>query len=60
MRIFNRWGQEIFYTDDIHRGWPGADDNGYNLPIGIYAYRVDLETPAKMKYTYIGHVNLLR
>lgn len=60
MRIFNRWGQEIFFTNDIHRGWAGTDENDYNCPIGVYAYRVDLETPSQMKYRYIGHVNLLR
>lgn len=60
MRIFNRWGDEIFYTNDVHRGWPGTDDGNNNCPIGIYAYRVDLETPAFLKYRFIGHVNLLR
>ena len=59
MRIFDRWGEEIFYTDDIHRGWPGTYHDT-NCPIGVYAYRVDLETPAQLKYTYIGNVNLLR
>ncbi len=59
MRIFNRWGQEIFYTNDIHRGWAGTF-NDSNCPIGVYAYRVDLETPAQTKYRYIGQVNLLR
>ncbi len=60
MRIFNRWGQEIFYTNDIHRGWDGTDGKNGNCPIGVYAYKVDLETPASLKYRYIGHVNLLR
>lgn len=60
MRIFNRWGEEIFYTNDIHRGWPGTDSNDRNCPIGVYAYKVDIETPAEIKHTYIGHVNLLR
>ncbi len=60
MIIFDRWGVEIFHTDDINRGWDGEDRNGRRCPIGVYAYRVDLETPAQLKYRYIGHVNLLR
>jgi gliding motility-associated-like protein len=60
MRIFNRWGQEIFYTNDINRGWAGTDNYDNNCPIGVYAYKVELETPAQFKYKYIGHVNLLR
>jgi gliding motility-associated-like protein len=60
MIIFDRWGVEIFTTDDIKRGWDGDDGSGRRCPIGVYAYRVDLETPAQIKYRYIGHVNLLR
>ncbi len=60
MRIFDRWGREIFFTNDIHRGWPGTDNNDRGLPIGVYAYKVDIETPAEIKHTFIGHVNLLR
>jgi len=60
MTIFDRWGVEIFNTDDVDRGWDGTDGNVRRCPIGVYAYRVDLETPAAIKYRYIGHVNLLR
>lgn len=60
MRIFNRWGQEIYFTNDLDRGWPGTDNKNANLPIGVYAYRVDLETPSSKKYQFLGHVNLLR
>ena len=60
MRIFNRWGQEIFYTNDINRGWPGTDEKDVNCPIGVYTYRADLETPSGRQNQFIGHVNLLR
>lgn len=59
MRIFDRWGAEIFFTNDLNRGWPGTAGNS-NCQIGVYVYRVDLETPAELKHQFIGHVNLLR
>jgi len=59
MRIFNRWGQEIFYTNDIHRGWPGTYKDSL-CPIGVYSYKVDIITPSGFEHNYIGHVNLLR
>lgn len=60
MRIFSRWGEEIFYTDDINRGWPGTTNDDQRCQIGVYAYRVKLTTPPGKVYNYIGHVNLIR
>lgn len=60
MRIFDRWGVEIYFTTDIDRGWPGTDKANNKQPIGVYAYRIELTTPADIKHRYIGHVNLLR
>lgn len=36
-RIFNRWGQMIFETDDPYEGWDGTI-NGDNAPMGTYIY----------------------
>ncbi len=36
-RIFNRWGQMIFETDDPLEGWDGTKD-GSPAPIGTYVY----------------------
>jgi gliding motility-associated-like protein len=40
--VFNRWGQQIFETNDIHNCWDGTFD-GKEAPPGIYAYKVYLE-----------------
>jgi gliding motility-associated-like protein len=41
-RIYNRWGQEVFYTDDIHKGWDGYL-NGKLQNIDNYSYFVEAE-----------------
>ncbi len=37
MRIFNRWGQEMFYTNDFAKGWDGTY-NGSLMPEGTYVF----------------------
>jgi gliding motility-associated-like protein len=37
MYIFDRWGQLIFTTDDVAKGWDGKF-GGRDCPEGMYAY----------------------
>ena len=39
MYIFNRWGQMVFETNDITRGWNGTYQ-GSPSPAGTYIYRI--------------------
>jgi gliding motility-associated-like protein len=59
--IFDRWGREIFVTEDPMVKWDGTD-NGIPYPMGVYAYQVEFEynIPHSLPETRIGHVNLLR
>lgn len=59
MRIFDRWGEEIFYTNDYYRGWDGTYKDE-RCQLGVYAYKIELVTPPGKQYTYVGHVNLIR
>lgn len=39
MRIFNRWGDQVFQTEDPEIGWNGKRNNeGPDLPEGVYFY----------------------
>ena len=42
MRIFDRWGKEIFFTKDINQGWDGTF-KGEIVPAGIYTYIIKFE-----------------
>ncbi|MFT3846300.1 MAG: PorP/SprF family type IX secretion system membrane protein [Lacibacter sp.] len=37
MRIFNQWGQQIFFTNSRTHGWDGRQ-NGKPQPVGVYVY----------------------
>jgi gliding motility-associated-like protein len=41
-RIYNRWGNEVFYTDDINHGWDGYYQ-GKLQSIDSYAYVIKAE-----------------
>lgn len=60
-RIFNRWGQEVFYTTDIKKGWDGTY-NGVPQEMGIYYYQVIVAEPDNMveNKAYKGSVTLIR
>jgi gliding motility-associated-like protein len=37
IRIFNRWGNQLFYSTDVSKGWD-AKYNGKLVPMGVYYY----------------------
>lgn len=37
--VFNRWGFEVFRSEDIEVRWDGTSDTGTALPGGLYGYR---------------------
>jgi gliding motility-associated-like protein len=42
-RVFNRWGQLLFETDQIKTGWDGTY-NGVPQNMETYIYQVSVET----------------
>ncbi len=60
MRIFDRWGTELFYTDKYGRGWPGTFKNGSKAPIGVYVYMIKVKAPTGRVREFVGHFSLIR
>ncbi|MFL5764610.1 MAG: PKD domain-containing protein [Bacteroidia bacterium] len=61
MRIFNRWGEQIFRTTDLNVGWNGAKNNtGEVCELGVYVYKVSLKDWEGRKHSYIGHVTIVK
>lgn len=58
-RVFNRWGQEVFSTTDITKGWDGTW-KGVKQPIGDYQYLIRVAYPDGNVGSYKGDVNLIR
>lgn len=46
MRIFDRWGRELYYSDRLEKGWDGTY-NGEPLPDGHYTYTVIYTTSSQ-------------
>jgi gliding motility-associated-like protein len=60
MWIYNRWGEQIFYTDSDADGWGSAGRYSLeDLPSGVYAYKIVTRRPTLEKNEYIGKVVVL-
>jgi gliding motility-associated-like protein len=60
--VYNRWGQQIWLTNDINQGWDGKI-NGVDAPGDVYVWLVnyDIEKSGKaVTIAYKGNVILLR
>jgi gliding motility-associated-like protein len=40
LRIFNRWGQELFNSSDKTSNWKGRTKNNIEVPDGVYFYEL--------------------
>jgi gliding motility-associated-like protein len=40
LRILNRRGQTVFYSEDATAGWDGMYE-GTEAPVGVYVYRIN-------------------
>ena len=56
--VYNRWGEQLFYSDNGYsQPWDGTVD-GRVLPVGTYYYIVEIDEP-KLQTTLTGPVTLL-
>jgi hypothetical protein len=59
MLIFNRWGQLLFESNELGKGWDGFY-LGKALPGGTYIYRIVADFSNGDKQTITGDVTILR
>jgi gliding motility-associated-like protein len=58
-KVFNRWGAQMFSTNNPDEGWNGQL-NGQPQPMGAYVYIVDVITPTGRHFYKQGSVTLIR
>lgn len=61
MRIFDRWGNMIFFTNDLQEPWDGKANYGTEIAQqDVYVYVIKLTDYKKRKHDYEGIVTLVR
>jgi gliding motility-associated-like protein len=59
--IFDRWGEIIFESHDVTKGWDGTYSDNYKVQDGTYTWKIEFKTTINDKrVSDIGHVNVLR
>lgn len=59
IKIFNRWGNMVYESDDMNAGWNGKTDD-YKAPAGTYTWVLYYKDALKKEHTVYGKVSLLR
>ena len=61
LEIFNRWGELIFSTTDVYKGWDGTLKSTQKAKDGTYVWKISFSTTKNSeRISKVGHVNLLR
>ncbi len=61
LTIWDRWGMQLFNSSDPLTGWNGSlENNGPDLPNGVYVYLVKYKTPRDKVVEIKGFATLIR
>ena len=58
-RVYNRWGNIVYESNNIDAGWDGTY-NGKPQPFGVYVYEVEAVTSIGSIFHKRGNVTLVR
>lgn len=59
LRIFNRWGEEVFYSNDVYKSWDGSF-RGNPSETGMYYYQLFLRDLDGATRYVTGRVSVIR
>jgi gliding motility-associated-like protein len=57
--VYDRWGQKVFETTDVTKGWDGKF-KGARLDPAVFGYYAEGDCPGNKKFFKKGNVTLLR
>jgi gliding motility-associated-like protein len=61
MDIFDRWGENIFTSNNFRKGWDGTvKGSTKTAPQGVYIYKLQVFDLQGGKHPFVGHVTVLR
>ena len=59
IEIFNRWGQQVYKSDNIDEEWDGKSVGRF-CEVGVYAYLIQATSMSGETYEFKGTIHLLR
>jgi gliding motility-associated-like protein len=60
MRIFDRWGKEIYFTVDFNAPWDGRNmRNGKTMFHGVFTYQIYIVDLSNHPHEFVGSVTLI-
>ena len=59
IKIYGRWGELLYESDDFHFSWDGKNKNGKNMADGVYFYIIEGSFKNE-SFNYNGNVQILR
>lgn len=61
IKIFNRWGEKVYESDDIDEFWDGSHAGGeYYVPNDIYTYVIEVKGFDTDAIERVGHISVMR
>lgn len=60
LEIFDRWGELIWETDIVSKGWNGRYNENKDVQIGTYTWKIQYVDNVSVTRVILGHVNVLR
>jgi gliding motility-associated-like protein len=61
VRIFNRWGEQVYYSESLDEAWDGSHQDGaYFVPDGVYVYQLQAQGVRGNVIEKTGSVLLIR
>jgi gliding motility-associated-like protein len=60
LEIFDRWGEMIWETDNVSKGWNGRYKENKNVQIGTYTWKILYKDNVSVSRVMVGHVNVIR
>ena len=61
MDIFDRWGNLIFKTTDVNKGWDGKANGGSQIAqMDVYVWKIRTKDTRGQNHSYMGHVSIVR
>ena len=58
--IYDRWGLEIFDSNQISASWDGNNKKGHSVSDGTYFYVINAKGVDAKNYNFKGFISLIR